>query len=79
MALPAKELFPLNTIFQRSPQEGLRSMPFYEIRLRNQPKNVFRIPDLPSAFLPGGENTIPIYITATRPRLGTIWQSIFEI
>lgn len=50
MALPDKEPLLLNIVFQRPPQEGLRSIPFYWIRLSNQPKKVFHMSNFQSGL-----------------------------
>lgn len=50
MALPDKKPLPLNTVFQRPPQEGLKGMPFYRICLCNQPKKVIHMLNLQSGF-----------------------------
>jgi hypothetical protein len=46
MVLPDKKPLPLNTVFQRPPQEGLKSIPFYRIYLCNQPKKVIHMLNL---------------------------------
>lgn len=50
MVLPDKKPLPLNTVFQRPPQEGLKSMPFYRICSYNQPKKVIHMLNLQSGL-----------------------------
>jgi len=68
-------LYCLLNIFLRPPKEGLRSILFFQKQPKDHGNNCKKTPvfqPLKMTFSPKRKNTIPIYISAEDPRLGTI-------
>lgn len=75
MALPDCLILLTQYIFLRPPKEGLRSILFFQKQPKDHGNNCKKTPvfqPLKMAFSPKRKNTIPIYISAEGPRLGTI-------